>query len=109
MQGSPVIPKPLEERYVKLKPEYTRYLTWSNDPRDFDLNVHFSQDPPNLSSDFKVNSLRPIIREPPEDGDTILMKDAKGTYYMWDERDGHLLRVKDEWTKGPDLTKTRTL
>jgi hypothetical protein len=79
LQGCAIVPKPLEERYMKPKPEYTRYLTWSNDPRDFDFNVHFCEDPPNLSSEFEVDGLRPIVREPPEDGNTILMKDAKGT------------------------------
>jgi hypothetical protein len=66
-----------------------------------DLHGAFSVDKPNLSSDFHVQGLRPIVKE--EDGETWILQDAKGTFYLWDAWDGHLLRVTEKWTKGPEL------
>jgi hypothetical protein len=58
-------------------------------------------DKPNLSSDFHVQGLQPIVKE--EDGETWILQDAKGTFYLWDAWDGHLLRVTEKWTQGPEL------
>ncbi|KAF2833277.1 hypothetical protein CC86DRAFT_399909 [Ophiobolus disseminans] len=96
------LPKEEELLYIKLKPEYTEGLTWSNDPRDLDLQGIFSQDKPNLSSGFNVEGLRPILKE--EDGeDPWILRDAQGSCYLWDMWDGHLLKVTDNWTTGPEL------
>jgi len=90
-----------DQRYVKLKPEFTKFLTWSNDPHDLDLYGAFSKDEPNLSSDFNVKGLRPSLKDP--EIDQYILQDANGLYYLWDLWDGHLLRVTDKWTKGDDL------
>jgi hypothetical protein len=69
-------------RYVKLDPGYTQSLTSSNEPRDLDLYGAFGEDKPNLSSDFNVKGLRPILKE--KEGDMYMLRDASGLYYLWD-------------------------
>lgn len=86
--------------YVKLSPEYTQTITWSNDPRDLNPCGAFSEEKSNLSSDFKVNGLHPIVKAAKRD--KYILQDAKGIYYLWGLWDGHLLRVTDEWTEGLD-------
>lgn len=95
--------QPLEEdsRYIKLKAEYTHYLTWSNDPTNLDLHGAFREVEPNLSSDYNVKDLQPILKE--KKGDIYLLKDTEGTFYVWDMWDGLLLRVAEEWTIDDDL------
>lgn len=88
-------------RYAKLDPAYTKSMTWSNDPRDL-ANVVFSERKPNLSSDFKIPDLRPILKEE-DDEDPWILYDANGMLYLWDELDGRLSRVRDHWVQGSDL------
>jgi hypothetical protein len=77
-----------EARHIKLRPSYTKYLIWSNNPIDLDLNGAFSEVEPNLSSDYNTKDLRPILKETA--GDLCLLKDKEGTYYIWDMWDGLL-------------------
>jgi hypothetical protein len=56
-------------------------LAWSNDPRNLELEVAFSETKPNLSSDFDVPGLRPIIKEE-DGGDQWLLQDAEGKFYL---------------------------
>jgi len=60
--------------YVKLDPFYAQSLTWSNEPRDLDLYGAFDEEEPNLSIDFNVQGLRPILIV--KEGETYLLKDA---------------------------------
>lgn len=91
---------PARPPYIALDPNFTKWLCWSNDPADLSLNVYFDLEEPNLSTDFKVDGLRPVVKE--NDSDTFILQDAKGRFYFWEVWDGHLLRVKDIWTKGLD-------
>jgi hypothetical protein len=79
----------------------TEYPCWRNDPNWRDLHGAFIEDAPNLSTDFKVNGLRPILRE--DNSDRYILRDAEGIYYLWDLWDGHLVRVGEHWVKGPHL------
>jgi hypothetical protein len=40
-----------------------------------------------------------------DDGDTWILQDTDGTYYLWDLWTGRLLKVTENWTKGPELEK----
>ncbi|CAO2650524.1 Nn.00g018160.m01.CDS01 [Neocucurbitaria sp. VM-36] len=104
----PNVPQPAEKLpdvqfhyglpYVQLNDDYNRRLCWSNEPIDLKLPSYFDPDQLNLSKDFNVDGLCPVIKE--KDSDTFILRDAKCRYYLWDEWDGHLLRFKDEWTQG---------
>jgi hypothetical protein len=63
----------------------------------------FSKDEPNLSSDFNMKGLRPIVRQ--KDGDTFILQDLRGIYYLWDPCDSHLLKVVEKWTIGGGLNE----
>jgi hypothetical protein len=52
-----------DTRFIKLDPKFTKKLTWSNDLRELDLYGAFKEGKPNLSSDFNVPGLRPILKE----------------------------------------------
>jgi hypothetical protein len=57
---------------------------------------------PNLSSDFNVPGLRPIIKENFDEEQWIL-RDEMGVYYTWYEWEGRLMRITNNWVKGPEL------
>lgn len=90
-----------DARYIKLSASYTWDHTWSNDPDDLDLYGAFGADIPNLSNDFKIRGLKPIIKDGKTD--LFLLIDADNIYYLWDIWDSHLLQVPDEWTSGENL------
>lgn len=85
------------------RPSYTCYHTWTNEPRDLDLYGDFSAKEPNLSTDFNVPGLKPIIKE--SDGDMFLLTDSGGKLYVWDPWDGHLLKLEDRWTNREGMKK----
>jgi len=89
------------ERYLELDAGFTQYLTWSNNPQNLDLYGAFSKDEPNLSSDYNIKDLRPILKE--EDGDKCLLENTEGSYYLWDLWAGVLLKVAEKWTIDDDL------
>lgn len=91
----------VDPRYIKLDSGYTQYATWSNDPRDLDLYRAFRAEGPNLSTDFNVDGLKPILRK--KDRELYLMKDAKDMYYLWNLWDGHLLKVSSEFATEDNL------
>ncbi|KAF1911801.1 hypothetical protein BDU57DRAFT_523808 [Ampelomyces quisqualis] len=95
-------------RYIKLRSEYTDSLSWTNDPRDLDLDGAFNELKPNLSNDFNVPGLRPILKDKYGDEMWILRDDA-GVYYLWNMWEGHLARVTDKWTKGSELVSTEDI
>jgi hypothetical protein len=49
--------------YVSLKPAYLKRICWSTDPRDLASQTYFNLTRPNLSRDFNVEGLQPILRE----------------------------------------------
>jgi hypothetical protein len=90
-------------RFIKLDPMFTKKLTWSNDPRELDLYGAFKEGKPNLSSDFNVPGLRPILKE--KHGDELwILQDTYGVYYLWYMWEGHLTRITEEYTQGPELS-----
>ncbi|KAF1840930.1 uncharacterized protein K460DRAFT_359473 [Cucurbitaria berberidis CBS 394.84] len=86
--------------YVALDPEAMKWLPWSNDPANLYLSVYFNATVPNLSAEFNVGGLRPVVKE--DDSDMFILQDAKNYFYFWEAWDGRLLRVKDTWTEGFD-------
>jgi hypothetical protein len=52
-----------DDRYVRLKPEYTEGLCWSNCPSDLDLSGAFGADKPTLSNDYNIEGLRPNLKD----------------------------------------------
>lgn len=60
----------------------TKGLTWSNDPCDLDLNGAFSEVRPNLSSDFNIEGVRPVLKEKTKDDRPWILQDAEGSFYL---------------------------
>lgn len=92
-----------EKHYVKIDPDYTLYHTWSNESGDLNMYRVFSEEEPNLSSDFNVKGLKPTVKD--SYCEMFLLTDSNGNFYLWDPWDGHLLRPPHKWTAKEDLTK----
>lgn len=73
--STPVQADKIESRYIKLDPEFHKHLVWSTDPRDLGLHGTFSEDNPNLSSDFNMQGLKPILKE--DGGNRWILKDTQ--------------------------------
>lgn len=79
--------------YVQLDSDYTNSLCWSNDPGQLSLQTYFDPDKPNLSSDFNVPGLSPILREY-GGRHRFILKGSKGRFYVWNEWSGRLFWVR---------------
>jgi hypothetical protein len=84
--------------YVKLHLEYMQDMCWTNDPKYLHLEVYFGNSEPNLSANYRVDGLKPVIKE--KDCDRFILRDAKGRFYIWDAWDVLLLRVREAGYKG---------
>jgi hypothetical protein len=73
-------------------------MRWSNNPNDLYLEVYFDKSKPNLSADYGVHGLQPVIRQ--NGTDRFILCDSKKRFYLWNGWDGRLLRVQEVWTKG---------
>jgi len=67
------------------------------------MNTYFRPETPNLSSDFIVDGLRPVLREL-EATERFILKDSQNRFYLWDEWDGRLF-----WVSDPDVNELPTL
>jgi hypothetical protein len=84
--------------YVPLSPKFMDYLCWSNDPDDMYLETYFDKSKPNLSNDYEVVDLKPVVKEISKD--RFILRDPRERFYLWDAWDCELLRVPDKYTKG---------
>jgi hypothetical protein len=50
--------------YVDLGDKYPKGYTWSNDPKDMDLDTLFNPSKPNLAEEFAIDGLKPILKDP---------------------------------------------
>jgi hypothetical protein len=89
--------------YVPLDPEFMKYMCWSNHPNDLELAVYFNKLTPNLSTDYNVEGLKPVVKE--KRSYRFILRDAKQRYYLWDKWDGRLLRVPIVYIEGPESTE----
>jgi hypothetical protein len=84
--------------YVPLSPKFMDYLCWSNDPDDLYLETYFDKFKPNLSNDYEVVDLKPVVKEISKD--RFILRDPRERFYLWNAWDSELLRVPNEYTEG---------
>jgi hypothetical protein len=57
------------------------------------LSTYFDHQKPNISRDFGLDGLQPVIRE--TESDIFLLQDASGNYYQWSSWGGDMWRLVD--------------
>lgn len=80
------IPKPIQVSLPK-------WSTWTNDAAKLDLSTYFDPNKPNISTDFGVDGLQPVVRD--TEGGLFLLQDSGSRFYRWSIWEGLLLRLID--------------
>lgn len=74
-----------------VKVDLPKHCTWTNEAARLALTTYFDPTLPNLSSDFGLNSLQPVIRD--TEDDVFLLQDGEGKFYQWRMPDGEIWRL----------------
>jgi hypothetical protein len=80
------VPKPF-------KVDLPRHCTWTNEATQLELTTYFDPNKPNLSNDFGINGLQPVIRD--TESDVFLLQDGSGNFYQWSSWGGEMWRLED--------------
>ncbi|KAJ5356236.1 hypothetical protein N7517_010845 [Penicillium concentricum] len=92
-QETPKIPIPIP---VPVKVDLPANSTWTSEATHLELSTYFDPQKPNISRDFGLDGLQPIIRD--TESDIFLLQDASRNFYQWSSWDGdmwHLVDLKD--------------
>lgn len=88
--------KEFKQGLLKLRDDFPHMTHWTNDPERFSFSVYFSPEKEhNLPNDYRIQSLRPVLRER-SFRDRFILVDDKMQWYVWKKWRGQLQRVNQE-------------
>ena len=83
--------------YIPLGKDFVKAYSWTNDPKDLDVETYFDKEP-SIGGSYNIKGLKPVIKD--KFSQEYLLKDDDGNYYRWDAEFPGLAKL--------DATKIKT-
>src|SRR5689334_20318104 len=88
----PVTTSAAREKYVNLGENFSKALSWTNDPKDLDIATYFDAEP-SIGGSYNIQGLKPVIKD--KFSEEYLLTDAAGNYYRWNAETPGLAKLND--------------